>query len=138
MRNLIIILMAIAIKSDAQTPDSVYQELLNQNIQHPKIVLAQAILETGWFSCNDCSLTDNNLFGLYDSRCKEYFYYDNWKESIGGYKRGIQYKYDPSKHKDYYEFLKDVGYASDPLYINKVKEIVKLIENKEHTYFCLK
>lgn len=140
MRNLMLLGIVILFQSSspAPSPDSVYAEIVRNGLQHPEIVLAQAILETGWFKCNGCSLNSNNLFGLYDSRCKEYFYYENWKESIKGYKRGIQYKYDPSKHKDYYHFLKDVGYASDPYYIDKVKKIVELIKGNEYQYICLR
>ena len=59
------------------------------------------------------------------SKKQEYFYYTNWKESIGGYKRGIQYKYLRKDYKDYYHFLSEIGYATDPQYIIKLKKIVK-------------
>ena len=41
-------------------------------IKHPQIVYAQAILETGHFKSNVC-LNYNNLFGLYDSKNKDYY-----------------------------------------------------------------
>lgn len=37
----------------------------------------------------------------------------------------IQYRY---KGGDYYEWLQKIGYAKDPSYISKIKEIVKRYE----------
>lgn len=92
------------------------------DVKHPKIVQAQAILETGNFTSERC-LVDNNLFGLYDSKRQRYYSFDHWTESVVGYLDYIQYRYKPPN--DYYKFLQDIGYAKDPDYINKVKEIVK-------------
>ena len=108
-----------------QTVDEVYKELIAQNVKHPEIVLAQSILETGWYECTNCSMDVNNIFGLWNSKKKEYFPYNTWQESVGGYLRGIQYKYDESKYSDYYDFLIKVRYAEDPGYINKLKKLVK-------------
>ena len=96
-----------------QTTEEVLKELKEQDVLYPKIVLAQSILETGWYKCDGCSLDNNNLFGLWNSKKKEYYYYSNWKESIGGYKRGVQYKYFKKEYKDYYHFLTDIGYPPD-------------------------
>lgn len=86
----------------------------------PEIVLAQAKLETGNYS-SDVFITNNNLFGLYDSNNKEYYKYDTWEESVIAYKNLIQSKlYDD---EDYYDFLKRIGYAQDPKYIKKVKSV---------------
>ena len=108
-----------------QTSKEVLAELEKQHILFPKIVLAQSILETGWYECENCSMDQNNLFGLWNHKKQEYYYYTNWKESIGGYKRGIQYKYLRKSYKNYYHFLSEIGYATDPQYIVKLKQIVK-------------
>ena len=121
------VLCCIQVKS--QTPQSVYDELVKQGVKYPKVVLAQSILETGWYECDNCSLDKHNIFGLWNSRKNEYFYYTNWKESIGGYKRGIQYKYFKKEYKDYYHFLNDMGYASDPQYTIKLKKIVNKLKD---------
>lgn len=92
------------------------------DVKHPKIVQAQAILETGNFTSERC-LVDNNLFGLYDSKRQRYYSFDHWTEGVVAYLNYIQYRYKPPD--DYYKFLQDIGYAKDPHYINKVKEIVK-------------
>jgi len=125
MKRLLIGLCLLPLFSIGQTTDEVLKELKKQNVLYPKIVLAQSILETGWYNCENCSMDQNNLFGLWNSKKKEYFYYTNWKESIGGYKRGIQYKYLRKSYKNYYHFLSEIGYATDPHYIIKIKKIGK-------------
>ena len=125
MKKLLIGLCLLPLFSIGQTTKEVLIELEKQNVLYPEIVLAQSILETGWYDCKNCSLDNNNLFGLWNYKKQEYYYYTNWKESIGGYKRGIQYKYFKKEYKDYYHFLSEIGYATDPQYIIKIKNIVK-------------
>ena len=128
MKKLITGLCLIPLLSVGQTTSEVLKELKKQDVKFPEIVLAQSLLETGWYQCDGCSMDVNNLFGLYNSRKKEYFPYANWKESIGGYKRGIQYKYFKKEYKDYYQFLDEIGYASDPQYTIKLKQLVKKLK----------
>ena len=89
------------------------------DIQHSNIVIAQAILETGHFRSNMCK-TKNNLFGLYNSSKNEYFSFNHWSESVEAYKKMVQYKY---KEGDYYHWLDSIGYATDSLYVYKLKQI---------------
>lgn len=96
-------------------------------IDSPEIVFAQAVLETGHFRSRACK-EDNNLFGLYNFRTKQYMKFKHWSESVEAYANYIQYKLKPNE--DYYEFLDRIGYAEDPNYIEKVKEIVNQIKNK--------
>lgn len=90
-------------------------------IEHPDIVYAQALLETGHFKSVGC-LKHNNLFGLYNSKAKRYCRFNHWSESVVAYKEWIQRRYKPPE--DYYEFLKRIHYARDPEYIKKLKKIV--------------
>ena len=129
MKKLIIGLCLIPLLSSGQTPSEVLKELKKQDVKHPEIVLAQSILETGWYKCSECSMDVNNIFGLWNSKEQKYFPYASWKKSIGGYKRGIQYKYFKKEYTDYYQFLEELGYASDPHYITKLKSIVEKLEN---------
>lgn len=82
-------------------------------------VLAQAVLETGNFKSNVCK-NYNNLFGLYNSRKKEYYRFHRWEDSVIGYKKFIQHRY---KGGNYLAFLKRIRYAEDPGYIRKVAKI---------------
>lgn len=102
--------------------DKLMEALIHYNIKFPEIVYAQAILETGHFKSRVCKKY-NNLFGLYNSRTKDYYKFNHWSESVIAYAKYIQYKY--REGEDYYNFLSRIGYAEDPLYINKLKVIVK-------------
>lgn len=92
------------------------------DVHHPEIVYAQAILETGHFKSIGC-LERNNLFGLYDSRTNKYYRFNHWTESVIAYKEWVQRKYEPPEN--YYNFLNRIGYASDSMYVSKLRKIVK-------------
>ena len=97
---------------------SILKEFEKQDIAHPRIVLAQAKLETGHYKSKVCT-QNNNLFGL--MRGKDYHSFSHWKESIAFYKKHIQSRY---KGGDYYAFLTSIGYATDPLYCAKLKKMI--------------
>ncbi len=103
---------------DTPSIHNVYTELQRQNVKHPKIVLAQSILETGHYQSSVCK-ANNNLFGL--MKGNDYHSFSHWKKSITYYKNHVQSRY---RGGDYYDFLADIGYAEDKEYINKLKEIV--------------
>jgi flagellum-specific peptidoglycan hydrolase FlgJ len=98
---------------------NLYQALDKNGIAFPKIVVAQALLETGYFTSNVC-LNYNNLFGLRKPNEGSYYRFNNWEESVKAYKDYVQYKY---KGGDYFRFLQRIGYAEDPNYLYKVKSI---------------
>lgn len=107
---------------DLPAKEGLKEALAYYDIQCPDIVYAQAILETGHFTSVGC-VKHNNLFGLYNSRKGRYHKFNHWAESVVAYKEWIQRRYKPPE--DYYKFLKRIGYASDPLYVNKLKSIIK-------------
>ena len=82
-------------------------------------VLAQAVLETGHFTSPVCK-NYRNLFGLYDSKHKDYYRFARWEDSVVGYRKFIQYRY---KGGNYLQFLKRIGYAEDPRYTTTVAKI---------------
>lgn len=100
--------------------ENLYNELVAQGVDFPKIVQAQAILETGHFKSYAC-LQQNNLFGLRNGD-GTYMSFDHWTNAVASYKKFIQ-KYDPPPN-DYYKYLQGLGYAEDPNYIIKLKQIV--------------
>jgi flagellum-specific peptidoglycan hydrolase FlgJ len=111
--------------ADRPTKELVKEACEYYNIQYPEIVVAQSILETGYYRSKNCKV-NNNLFGLYNSNKKDYYKFNHWTESVEAYYTLVQYRY---KEGDYYNWLQTIGYAEDSLYINKVKEIVKRYES---------
>ena len=104
-----------------QSPEEGLIEALDYyGIQYPQIVYAQALLETGHFKSKLCTQY-NNLFGLYNSRTRSYYRFDNWWDSVIAYRDFVQYKY--KGNTDYYTFLVDLPYAMDPNYIRKIKQL---------------
>lgn len=114
-----IIALMLAMAMQGQTREQVLSEIKRQGIPHPNIVLAQARLETGNFKSDRCR-RDHNLFGM--KRGRRYAKYGHWRESVRDYKQRISSRY---KGGDYYAFLRRIGYASDPNYNRKVRNIVK-------------
>lgn len=94
--------------------------LQQYGVKFPRIVAAQALLETGYFTSRVC-LENNNLFGLRRPSNGNYYTFNSWEESVKAYKDYVQYKY---KGGNYYSFLDSIGYAEDGEYTNKVKQIV--------------
>lgn len=95
--------------------------LTEVGLSNKLFVLAQALLETGHFSSRVCK-EYNNLFGLYDSKNRDYYRFARWEDSVVGYRRMIQYRYNGG---NYLHFLKRIGYAEDPQYITKVAKVAK-------------
>lgn len=108
------------IRETELTVASLYAALKRHGVKHPKIVLAQAILETGWFR-SQVARSKNNLFGLRNPRTGEYYSFNTWEDSIDGYVSMVQYKY--RQNENYYAFLSRIRYAGDRNYTRKVMEI---------------
>ncbi len=114
-------------KPDAGLPEltihNLYKEIIRNGIRHPKIVLAQAILETGWFRSKACR-NRNNLFGLTNPRTGQYYDFDHWTESVRAYYAKVQYRY---KGGNYLVWLRNIGYAEDPNYIRSVISVLRIL-----------
>lgn len=105
----------------SQSPEEGLIEALDYyEIQFPEIVYAQALLETGHFSSSVCK-DYNNLFGLYNSKIRDYYSFKHWSDSVKAYRDYVQYKY--KGNTDYYTFLVNLPYATDPDYIKKIKQL---------------
>lgn len=103
------------------TIPNLYAEIIQSGIRHPKIVLAQAILETGWFTSPVCR-NKHNLFGLTNPRTGKYFEFDHWTESVLAYYTKVQYRY---KGGNYLLWLRNIGYAEDPRYVRSLSRILE-------------
>ena len=114
-------------KTDAGLPEltihNLYKEIIRNGIRHPKIVLAQAILETGWFRSKACR-NRNNLFGLTNPRTGQYYEFGHWTESVRAYYTKVQYRY---REGNYLLWLRDIGYAEDPNYIRSVIGVLRML-----------
>lgn len=102
------------------TIPNLYQEIIRNGIRHPKIVLAQAILETGWFRSPLCR-NRHNLFGLTNPKTGKYYEFNHWTESVRAYYTKVQYKYTGGS---YLLWLHKIGYAEDPRYVREVMKVV--------------
>ena len=105
------------------TIPNLYVEIIQNGIRYPKIVLAQAILETGWFTSPVCR-NKHNLFGLTNPRTGKYFEFDHWTESVWAYYTKVQYRY---KGGNYLLWLRNFGYAEDPNYIRAVVRVLRML-----------
>ena len=105
------------------TISNLYREIVRNGILYPEIVLAQAILETGWFRSSLCR-DRNNLFGLTNPRTGKYFEFGHWTESVRAYYTKVQYKY---KGGNYLLWLRKIGYAEDPNYVRSVIKVLKML-----------
>jgi flagellar rod assembly protein/muramidase flgJ len=112
--------------TDSPNDTSVYKALLYFDIPNPKVVLAQAKLETGHYR----KVPGGNLFGL-RQRNGSYMRFGHWTESILSYKKYISSKYkgDENNTENYLEFLSNLGYAESPNYNRVLRIIVKNVEN---------
>ncbi len=106
--------------------------LIGYNIQYLDIVLAQIRLETGNLSSKLCK-SNKNLFGMKYPKKREttaigeqfgHAQYKSYADCISDYALWQKARY---KGGDYYTFLKDIGYAQDELYINKLQYILGII-----------
>lgn len=98
--------------------EEVYEMLCSAQIEHPKIVLQQVILETGHFKSNAC-INKNNLFGFMDRNGVKT--YKSFWESVQAYKSWQSVWYESGNN--YYEFLDKSGYSEDSTYIDTLKKI---------------
>lgn len=117
--------------------DSVKQFIKQMNLNHPDIVYAQAVLESGNFTSN-LFINNHNTFGMKEPLVRNtvalgtkngYAYYKNWEHSIIDYAlyqstylmdRG---HYRSLSRQSYLEFLAR-NYASDSNYISKLTKII--------------
>ena len=107
--------------------DSVYNYILELNIQHPEVVLRQARIESGNFKSR-IFLENNNMFGMKvpnkrpnmaSGNNRGYAVYNNWKESVIDYALYQVYSGKNLSKEDYIKMLND-NYAEDTEYLNKL------------------
>lgn len=111
--------------SDGSLPEltipNLLAEIKKNGIKYPKIVLAQAILETGWFKSSVCR-NKHNLFGLTNPRTGQYYEFDHWTDSVKAYYDKIQKRY---KGGNYLLWLDKIGYAEEKTYVRALIKLLK-------------
>jgi hypothetical protein len=117
----LIIIITLSFSLNAQSKiniDSVFKYICEKGIQHPEIVIKQAVLETGWFK-SPFLMTRNNIFGF---RKNKYMRFNNWKECVDYYKTWQEKRYK-NNSEDYYKFLVRIKYATNlyPIQLKKIK-----------------
>lgn len=131
LKFIFFILIISSLNCKAEKISSMYDSLIKYEVYEPEISLCIIILETKWLSCKGCTLDKNNFFAfLWKGKYKEFrdyrhaiLYYKTWQT-----KWWLPYK---KRHpdKDYYSFLKYIGYAPDmDNYIKQLKLIRKTIK----------
>ena len=107
--------------------DSVYNYILELNIQHPEVVLRQARIESGNFKSR-VFLENNNMFGMkipnkrpnmVSGSNSGYAVYNNWQESVIDYALYQVYSGKNLSKEDYINMLNN-NYAEDVEYLNKL------------------
>lgn len=119
--------------------DSLYQEIVNNNIEFPEIVWAQAVLESGNFKSQVFN-SNKNLFGMKFPRKRPttsigsdrgYAKYESWEESVKDYKL-YQEHYFKNKRinkTQYYIHLNRIYCEIGSSYSERVKKIIKKMHN---------
>lgn len=109
------------------------------NIEHPEVVFAQAVLESGAFKSGLCKY-NNNLFGMKLPTRREtvavgasksgYAKYTHWTESVEDYALYQQYVFRKGKFgkSEYFNYL-DKRYAEGENYSLKLRNIIN--KNKQ-------
>jgi flagellum-specific peptidoglycan hydrolase FlgJ len=119
-----------------------YNEILEQGLEFPDIVFAQAILESGHFK-SKIFKKNKNLFGMkYPSKRKTvslgkrygYSFYEFWEESVEDYYLYQEYLLKKKKisRSQYFLYL-DRNYASNKGYSKKLQVIILLFKRILYT-----
>ena len=99
-----------------------------RNPRNADIIRLQAILETGFFT-SEVFLENNNLFGMKLPRVRRttaigenrgHAVYETWMDSVDDYILWYNYMTRNRVYTNYFDFLRDVGYAEDPYYLRKL------------------
>jgi len=123
---------------DNATHSGVYNEILEQGLEFPDIVFAQAVLESGSFTSR-LTKENNNIFGMRRPTKRPttsvgeshgYAVYESWRESIEDYALFQEMLF--SKHKftrsSYLEYI-DKYYSTTKGYKNRVLRIIRDYKN---------
>ena len=152
MKKFIILIIAIPLWTNCQnqtltpqltTQDSISVDSLKMMVwslpfKHKDIVIAQAILETGWFKSKNYQI-NNNLFGMKqvfsrattaDTTINGYSHYANWKMSVIDYyvKQSTRESIIPTNREQYFRYLDIVYSEVGKSYSSQLKDIIQRLD----------
>jgi|TARA_B110000908_G_C9943003_1_gene309082 flagellum-specific peptidoglycan hydrolase FlgJ len=132
-------LVILDTSEDQFSRDKLVKELKRLNVRYPHIVLAQSILETGYWESRIYQ-ENNNLFGMKQARARAttakgtqlgHAYYNSWKESVTDYALyQAAYLNKLRTEKKYLNYL-DKNYAEAKNYDNALLTIIEREKLKE-------
>ena len=132
-------LLVLEAEEDQFSQEALVEELKKLNVRFPHIVLAQAILETGYYE-SIIYQENHNLFGMKQARARAttakgtqlgHAYYDHWKESVTDYALyQAAYLNKLRTEKKYLNYL-DKNYAEASNYDKHLVDIINRHNLKE-------
>jgi hypothetical protein len=132
-------LLVLEADEDQFSQEALVEELKKLNVRFPHIVLAQAILETGYYESRIYQ-ENHNLFGMKQARARAttakgtqlgHAYYDHWKESVTDYALyQAAYLNKLRTEKKYLNYL-DKNYAEASNYDKHLVDIINRHNLKE-------
>ena len=132
-------LLVLDSPEDIFSQEALVEEIKKLNIRFPHIVLAQSILETGYWESRIYQ-ENHNLFGMKQARARAttangtqlgHAYYDDWKESVTDYALyQAAYLNKIRKENQYLRYL-DKNYAEAKDYDKKLEAIIERENLKE-------
>ena len=107
--------------------------LKDLRVKFPYIVMAQSILETGYWK-SDIFLENHNLFGMKQARrrittaestSRNHAYYNHWRESVYDYAfYQCRYLSQLNTEDEYFQYL-GASYAEAERYVPMLKKVIK-------------
>ena len=129
-------------KQDSVSMDNLIYTVWSLPFKYKKIIVAQAVLETGWFKSKNF-VVNNNLFGMKkpntrvttsDSANNGYAHYNNWRHSVIDYyllQSTTESIYPTHSEHEYYRYLDRIYSEVGSSYSSQLKDIIKRIDFPE-------
>lgn len=95
-------------------------------VKHTNVVWAQARLESGNFESKTYK-QKHNCLGIYDSKQKQYAWFNSWQECVEAYRDRVQYRFKrvDATDEEYLQWLTKIGYAKEKTYASRVRKIMR-------------
>ena len=124
-------------KEDSMNVKNIQMAVWALPFKHKDIIVAQAILETGWFKSKNC-VNNNNLFGMRraytrmttsDTTLNGYAHYANWRMSVIDYYllQSTRENIIPTSRAQYFHYLDKTYSEVGRNYSDQLKDILSRI-----------